>query len=126
MNDFVQTDGRGKADCNHVVDADADDSVVCLDVHLFFYKKIQEKVLVGKSNQKNANNFIKSQFLKEKSIKKLIFGKYFSKIFQNFAGIVQSVEHLLAKEDVARSSRVTRFFTKIKIFEILESICELF
>lgn len=27
------------------------------------------------------------------------------------AGIVQLVEHLLAKEDVARSSRVTRYFS---------------
>ena len=31
-------------------------------------------------------------------------------IKKNCAGIVQLVEHLLAKEDVARSSRVTRYF----------------
>lgn len=35
--------------------------------------------------------------------------RYFNR---KFAGIVQLVEHLLAKEDVARSSRVTRYFQK--------------
>jgi hypothetical protein len=62
--------------------------------------------------------------VKWKKVKKLNFLKIFSKIMRMFAGIVQLVEHLLAKEDVARSSRVTRFLRspveRVQEFQIFD------
>ena len=54
--------------------------------------------------------------MKQKLKIKLNLKNFFSKILKNFAGIVQLVEHLLAKEDVARSSRVTRFLNPYLYF----------
>ena len=61
--------------------------------------------------------------MKQKLKIKLNLKNFFSKILKNFAGIVQLVEHLLAKEDVARSSRVTRFLNTYPYFFFTYFFC---
>lgn len=81
----------------------------------FMYCSLSNYFCIFHFQRKNFwGNFSSEKYIQYfQKLNSLIFQcNIFIHIFSTYAGIVQSVEHLLAKEDVARSSRVTRFSRK--------------